>query len=380
MRDEFPMEDKQSRAAAHDQHGHTQGATGETPRRVSRRGLLALGLSGGGVLALGINGFAFWKRQQRALKVIQQMSSSVSIVAWSPDGRSFAAGDGLGTAGVWTSDGRQVYSQRKLTTFFVSSLAWSPDGQYLIVGGDGVSHMWEAHSGKPLAVYDFVDRSYAWSPNGRWIASGGKFGQIQIWEPGSGRAVNTLQAYTDHDNALLTINSIAWAPDNTHIATVGPHPGDVLALWNVVTGQAVPFLFNERIKDPVASRMNAIGWSPDGMHIAAGYTDWQKMGKVALWSWQPQTQTWVYAGSAPAHVQAVHGIAWAPDSSRFASVGQDNKIHLWSLSYGLQIDLSTSDGDGSTRASAIQTLSWSPNGKYLLAGDTLGQILLWDVS
>ena len=380
MKNKLNMEDEQSRDVAQGQYGQKQRESGGAARRISRRSLLALGLSGGGALALGVNGFAFWKHQQRALKVILQMSSSISVVAWSPDGRGFAAGDGLGTVGVWTMDGQVVYSQRILATFFVSALAWSPDGQYLVVGGDGASHMWQAWTGKPLTIYAFTDRSYAWSPNGKWIASGGKFGMIQVWEPGSARALNVFQAYTDYEDVLLTINSIAWSPDSTHIATVGPHPGNVIALWNVASGQAVPLPFNERIKDPVASRMNAIGWSPDGMHIAAGYTDWQKMGRVALWSWQAHTKTWAYTGSAPAHFQAVLGIAWSPDSSRFASVGQDNKVHIWSIPDGLQIDLSMSDGDGSTRASAIQTLSWSPNGKYLLAGDTLGQILLWDIS
>lgn len=374
------MEEKQHTGMAQSQDGQNLREPGGAARRLSRRSLLALGLSGGGALALGVNGFAFWKRQQRALKVIQRMSASVSIVAWSPDGRTFAAGDGLGTVSVWTRDGQQVYSQRKLTTFVVSSLAWSPDGRYLVVGGDGVSHLWEARSGKSLAIYDFVDHTYAWSPNGRWIASGDKYALIQVWEPASGHALRVFDAYVDYEDTRLAINSIAWSPDSTQIATVGPHPGDVIARWNVVTGQAVALPFHEPITDPIANRMNAIGWSPDGRSIAAGYTDWQKRGSVALWSWQAQTKTWAYTGSAPAHAREVYGIAWSPDSSRFASVGQDETIRLWGLSHGLQIELSASDGDGSTRASALQTLSWSPDGKSLLAGDTLGQIVLWDLS
>ncbi|HEX7737110.1 MAG TPA: hypothetical protein VF458_19855 [Ktedonobacteraceae bacterium] len=347
--------------------------------RVSRRRLLATGLAGGGALALGLSGFAFWKYQQRALQVIAHMDHGVTALAWSPDGRSFAVGDESCTVSVWRFNGQRLYHRGLRNRLAGAALAWSPDGRYLVVGGDGNAHIWHALSGESAAEYYFVDRSFAWSPDGRYIASGGKYGFIQVWEAATGQGVSSLQAYTGDVDTFLTVNSIAWAPDNAHIATVGANVGDLIALWDITTGKALRLPYDIQVKNPVASRMNAISWSPDGQHIAAGYADARKSGRVIFWTWQARSRSWEYSEALPAHAHEVNGIAWSPAGTRFASVGQDTRIQLWNMSAGLQKDISASS-KGLGSSSTLVAISWSPDGRYLLTGDDTGQVLLWDIS
>lgn len=371
--------EEQSRAGTREELVQAEGAANEAGGRVSRRRLLATGLAGGGALALGLSGFAFWKYQQRTLKVIARVDHGITALAWSPDGRYFVVGDESCSVSAWRFNGQQLYHRQFPNELAGAALAWSPDGQYLVVGGDGDAHLWHALSGEDLAHYYFADRSFAWSPNGRLIASGGRYGLIQVWESATGRGVGSFQAYAGTVGTFLTVNSIAWSPDSTHIATVGPNNGDLIALWNLATGQAARLPYDIQVKNAVASRMNAIAWSRDGQYIAAGYTDAHKSGRVILWSWQPQSKSWAYSPSLQAHVLEVNGIAWSPDGTRFASVGQDTRVQLWNLSAGLQKDISTSS-KGLASSSTLRSIAWSPDGRYLLAGDDAGQVLLWDVS
>ncbi|WP_201370549.1 WD40 repeat domain-containing protein [Ktedonobacter robiniae] len=350
-------------------------------RRISRRKLLIFG--GGGVVALGLGGFLNWQ-YTHSPRYIQHMDGEVIAVAWSPDSHQFVALNTTGMMTVWTVDGQQVYSQSTLESennTLSSLIAWSPNGKYLASGGSGV-HIWNARNGKLLSSFPtFAGTVVAWSPDNKRIAVGGDYGKIQIRDPESGRIQLTLQAYKNADGEVY-LNSLAWSPDGSHIAALGPHQGDFLACWNTITGEATLLPFKEPVDEP--NFINSIAWSPDGQHIAAAYHNYDK-GIVALWSRQEQGGRWRYDGSVAAHFWLVYEISWSPDSTHFATVGQDNKIQVWNISSktlsntSTTSDPDTNDGRG-IDFYALQALGWSPDGKYLLAGDSAGQIWLWTIS
>jgi WD40 repeat protein len=351
-------------------------------RRISRRKLLVFG--GGGVAALGLGGFASWQ-YARSPRRIQRMDREVIAVAWSPDSRHFVATDTTGIMTVWTVGGQQVYSQSTFDSennTWPSLIAWSPNGKYLALGGSSV-HIWNAQSGGLLSSFpNVVGTVVAWSPDSKRIASGGAFGKIQIWEPESGRVQLIVQAYKNTEGEVVII-SLAWSPDGSHIVALGPHQGDFLAFWNTTTGEATLLPFNEPVDELFPNFINSIAWSPDGKHVAAAYHSEDK-GRVALWSRQEQGRSWSYDGSVTAHFWVVYEISWSPDSTHFATVGQDNKIQIWSTSNKTLLNTSTtSDPDANYGEGfhfyALQALGWSPDGKYLLAGDSAGQVWLWMV-
>jgi small GTP-binding protein len=90
-------------------------------------------------------------------------------------------------------------------------VGWSPDGARLLSGGaDGTLRLWEAASGRELAVLEGHTgsvRSVSWSPDGARLLSGGADGTVRLWEAASGRELAVLEGHTG------SVWSVGWSPD-----------------------------------------------------------------------------------------------------------------------------------------------------------------------
>ena len=90
-------------------------------------------------------------------------------------------------------------------------MAWSPDGARLLSGGsDGTLRLWEAASGRELAVLEGHKgqvSSVAWSPDGARLLSGGGDGTVRLWEVASGRELAVLEGHKG------PVWSVGWSPD-----------------------------------------------------------------------------------------------------------------------------------------------------------------------
>lgn len=92
----------------------------------------------------------------------------------------------------------------------------------------------------------------------------------------------------------------------------------------------------------------------------------------------------IVVGLPPANVHPVRAVAVSPDKSAVAA-GRGNQIHIYDAGSGTHIrtlinpSLKTADGKQVKAAhlSIVDSLAWSPNGKYLVSG-SFQEVAVWD--
>lgn len=139
-----------------------------------------------------------------------------------------------------------------------------------------------------------------------------------------------------------------------------------LLFWDIVTGAPVhePLPLNE-----IASHATA---SKSGKFIALA----NRAGAVSLWSYPEGKKLW----SAPAHKDAINGLAISADERWLGSAGADGTAKVFNLQTGKQVSTFGPTAEGSNATS----IAFTPNGQYALTGvqDVAGAekfgVCIWD--
>jgi WD40 repeat protein len=184
-------------------------------------------------------------------------------VAFSPDSRRLAT-SGDQTARVWDAESGKPLAVLHGHSFRVLSVAFSPDGRRLATSSrDKTARLWDAESGEQLAVLQghteiVVDASF--SPDGRRIATASWDQTVRLWDAGSGELLAVLQGHTG------SIECVAFSPDGRRIATAGASD-NTARLWDVESGRPLAVLQGH------AGEVRSVSFSPDGRRIATASAD-----------------------------------------------------------------------------------------------------------
>ena len=245
----------------------------------------------------------------------------VASVAFSPDGRLFAAGSGalLERGSVKIRDARTWRVQQMLQGFKsdVESVAFSPDNARIVTGSrDRAVEIWDVQTGALLRLLDGQGEvfSVAYSPDGMLIAAGsgssgsGAPGQVSVWDAQTGALLWTRKG---HSERCL---SVAFSPDGSTLGSAGSD--NTVRLWS-----------------PRAGRLERILEAPDVLMTCA--------------------------------------VAFAPDSKTLASGGSDGRARLWDINKGTVLRLFPS------QEATVQSVAFAPNGKLLACGSQNGVVNLW---
>ena len=319
----------------------------------------------------------------------------------SPDGRSLAMADRGGQITLIDTRSRQPLGDRLVGhQGAVRDVAFSADGRLLASGGtDGELRVWPlAGRGESrlIAKSRHIVMKVGFSANGRWLASAGEQA-VRCWDldrepPGEDRliarngAFNTL-AFSPDDRGLIAsytdgslfgwrlANGNAWfeplsgvhrshlvdldaSPDGRHLASVDTDGRAMLTAYR--EGKAPVRLFGEDVF------VTATAFRPDGRQLVGAARD----GRLRLWDIQRGR---VGFTSGVAHDRPIVDLRGDARGRAYATLGEDQVIRLWRSSAGIPMSTERRVAGGAAKA-----VAYSPDGRYLAAGDKRGGVQVWD--
>jgi serine/threonine protein kinase/Tol biopolymer transport system component len=198
--------------------------------------------------------------------------------AFSPDGMTLA-GSHNGITQLW-----DVASGHLIATFtdpddVTRTVAFSPDGKTLAAGdGNGVTYLWDVASGHLIAT--FADpspgpngvQSVAFSPDGKTLAAGDGDDSTYLWDVASGQLIATL---TNPRPVTKGFQDVTFSPDGKTLAIASGNSTSTY-LWDVASGHRIATL-----TDPGSGPfgVDVVAFSPDGKTLAAADSN----GSTYLW-------------------------------------------------------------------------------------------------
>ncbi len=297
-------------------------------------------------------------------------SDGILSVAFSPDGKTLAAGDRDYNVVLWdVATGQSLGLPLSGHEFNVWSVSFSPDGKILASGsGDNTIILWDVATrqplGAPLTGHTDQVQAVAFSPDtleesrgtgGKILASASDDNTVILWDVATGQPLGP--PLTGH---TAGVKSVSFSPDGKTLASGS---GDnTIILWDVATGQPLEF--------PLAGHTNqvtSLTFSPDGKILASGSGD----STIILWD---------VATSQPlgppltGHTEAVLHIAFSPDGQTLASASEDNTIILWDVATGQALGLPLRNPE------RVSSVAFSPDGRTLASGIDSKTIRLWDLT
>jgi WD40 repeat protein len=288
---------------------------------------------------------------------------AVHAVAFSPDGRTVAGGDGTGRLRLWETTTGKLTRELQAHSNWVFSVSWTKDGSGLITGGgDNLIRWFDAlnpvQPSRTILAHSNDVHAVALTRDGKTLVSAGDDRQIVIWDVERAAARRRLSG---HERQIPTL---ALSPDEKLIAS-GSRDHSI-RLWNTRTGALRDTLLGH------TGDIVALSFSPDGSILASAGWDYT----VRLWDVRTGKATRLLLG----HPNWVSGVAFSPDGRRLAT-SSGFKLRLFDAADGGELWSTDFRGiirgqTGGDTAEDLSTVAFSPDGRLIAVGSTNGSIYL----
>lgn len=374
-------------------HGHNGSDTSEILPIIPRTTSLAWSPNEKYLAAGDVNGWLhIWEMDNGQKIVLQQIhEDATALLKWSEDSRFLAAASGALILGkedptIWLWDAvTKETSILQSHTGFINNIAWLNDNRLISVSNDGTMRAWNPQSKTSQLISDLIWASlyrnhFAISPDESYLAAVDWEQTLHIWETKNFSLVTSV-------NLEGNFRPVEMAWSGNYIAVSAPKVTKIIDVTTQTTAYS-------------ATQYNLVVWSPNSQYFALIN---QIEAKVII----IETETMLEVGSL-----AGTYATWRSDSQMIIS---DNGL-IWNSKTGLVSNLPTPSaldeisGAGfiwigemiignlnehliawyganfaeisviDKADSSIRRLAVSPNGNYLVRGDSAGNIKIWSIS
>ena len=245
-------------------------------------------------------------------------TSSVSSVAFSPDGRFVVTASWDNTAKVWQSPEGRLLLDLKGHRGSLTSASYSNDGLFLVTTAkDSTAMIWRAGDGLLLhtlrAHRDWVNTA-TFSNDNRQLATASWDNTVKIWDVQSGKFKTTLKAHTG------PVNTVLYSADAKYLLTSSKDSTSIV--WSS-EGKKIAQLKGH--KDWV----NAAIFGQDGKTVITASRD----GTCRIWNLQTGKLLYELRG----HSSSVNDVKIIPSTGSFVSAGNDGMLIVWNINDGREM-------------------------------------------
>jgi WD40 repeat protein len=251
-------------------------------------------------------------------------SALETAVAFSPDGKILAVGNGNGTVQLWDVAARRRIGQ--LLRFGAPSipvqLAFSPDGKILAgIMSSGVQLV-DVSTGRPdgAPIGKGMIGSLAFSQGGKTLAMT-TANAAQLWDVSTHREIGAFQlpVPSNPDVATPTLGVVAFSRDGGILANTGY---GTVQLWNVTTHRQIGTALNVGSPDETPS---ALAFSPSGDYLAVAVGS-----GVSVWDLRTNQQIGQSLSSTSGSSFSPAGLVFSPDGTSLVGVSLPD-FRLWDI-------------------------------------------------
>ncbi len=292
-----------------------------------------------------------------------QMGGTARTVAFSPDGKLFAAGcsDGEAAVRVWDFESGEEKPTR-WTGASIHSVVFSPDSRTLAAAGLGDILVWDMDRQRETRIPTGDDSlrvvSLSFSKDGKTLAAGLQPKEDPPGEPEAAEHVLIADVASGRTRLLPArmrwVWSVAFSPDGNLLAAASMDWKETI--WDY------PSLTQ---RQDLVTDMNCfcVAFSPNSRTLAV-------TGERSIQLWSPYTATKV------GEIRIPHGVvscaAFSPDGRLLAAAA--DQVTVWEVSGGKQL------GAMEGHAADVAAVAFSPDGSTLASACTDGVVRLRDLS